>query len=58
MRSTEVSQVPVVMSRVDVLPALVSRFSTMQNVISGVKALAPTYPDSLDEEISMFGIYK
>ena len=46
------------MSRVDVLPALVSRFTTMQTVISGVRASAPTYSDSFDAEISMFGIYK
>ena len=46
------------MSRVDVLPALVSRFTTMQTMISGVKASVPTYPDSFDAEISMFGIYK
>ena len=58
MTSTEVPPAPVVVSRVDVLPALVSRFSTMQTVISGVKASAPTYPDSFDAEISMFGIYK
>ena len=58
MTSTEVPHVPVIMSRVDVLPALVSRFSTIQTVISGVQALAPTYPDSFDAEISMFGIYK
>lgn len=30
----------------------------MQTVISGVKALAPTYADSFGAEISMFGIYK
>ncbi|KAM0802612.1 hypothetical protein BDR22DRAFT_112838 [Usnea florida] len=58
MTSTEVPHVPVIMSRVDVSPALVSRFSSMQNVINGVKASAPTYPDSFDAEISMFGIYK
>ena len=46
------------MSRVDVLPALASMLPTMQTVISGVRASAPTYSDSFDAEISMFGIYK
>ena len=58
MTSTEVPHTTAVMSRVDVLPALVSRWATVQTVISGVMPSLPTYPDSFDKEISKFGIYK
>ena len=46
------------MSRVDVLPALVSRLSTVQVEISGAMLSAPRYPDSFDAEISKFGMHK
>ena len=46
------------MSRVDVLPALVSRLSTVQIGRGGAIPSAPRYPDSFDAEISKFGIYK
>ena len=46
------------MSRVDVLPPLVSRLSTVQIKIGGVMPSAPKYPDSFDAEISKLGNYK
>ena len=46
------------MSRVDILPALVSRLSTVKTDISGALPSAPRYPDSFDAEISKFGTYK
>ena len=46
------------MSRVDILPALVSRLSTVQIEISGAMPSAPKYPDSFNVEISKFGNYK
>ena len=46
------------MSRVDILPALVSKLSTVQIDISGAIPSAPRYPDSFDAEISKFGTYK
>ena len=46
------------MSRVTVLPALVSRLSNVQIERSGAMPSPPRYPDSFDAEISKFGIYK